>query len=432
MNMALRHPADRADVPPALRDPAEPVEAASARIPHVSIHAFAETGEFAAVWRLAMRDRRLVAVTAKEHSGGLVGAVARYGAERSPDLIVIETAAATEAGGDELCLGLDALADACRPETRVIVIGRQNDIGLYRRLLDMGVSAYLVAPVGVGAVIGAIADIYREPGAGTFGRVTAVIGTKGGVGTSTLAQSLALGLSARRGSDVLLIDLDIDFGTTGIDLDLEPNQGVVELLRDPGRIDAEMLDRLSLRHGANLTMLATAARLDPGREIDEAAIDRLLDVAQAHVGRIVLDVPHLWRPWVERALTVADDVVVVATPELASLHNAAALIGRIRALRPNDRAPELVLNQVGMPRRQEIAAKDAARVLEIAPALSIPFDAGVFSAAAARRRMVAEIAGRRPFGRACARLAELIERDEAVEKRRPRRNWLRRRLKGRP
>src|SRR5690606_40673979 len=141
-------------------------------------------------------------------------------------------------------------------------------------------------------------------------------------------------------------------------------------------------------------VLGTNPELDSGREIDEPAIERVIEVAQSHVRQIVLDVPHLWTVWVERAVVAADDVIIVSTPELASLRNAVALMGRVRALRPNDRAPDLVLNQVGMPRRQEITAREIAKVLEIEPALSIPFDARAFSLAAARGRMVAEVARR--------------------------------------
>src|SRR5690606_15598164 len=189
---------------------------------------------------------------------------------------------------NELCFLLDSLADVCRPETRVIVIGRRNDIQLYRKLLEMGVSAYLVSPVSVASIIAAIADIYCEPGRDRIGRVAAVLGAKGGVGSSTGAQALALELSNRRGSDVLLIDLDIAFGTAGLDLDIEPNQGLAELIRDPERIDAEMLDRLCIRRGANLAVLGTNPELDSGREIDEPAIERVIEVAQSHVRQIVL------------------------------------------------------------------------------------------------------------------------------------------------
>ena len=415
--MLVKHPVEplhnhSAPVP----EIAETVELAGARIPHVSVHAFHESHEFAAVWRRAGRDRRLVSATTALHAGGLPAAIELYRTERSPDLIIVER----EVDGDALEYEIDALADVCQPHSRVIVVGRRNDIQLYRRLLDMGVSNYLVAPVGVAQVISAIADIFREPGREKIGRIAAVLGAKGGVGTSAVAQSLALGLSNRRGSDVLLIDLDLAFGSAGLDLDLEPNQGLSELIRDPDRIDAEMLDRLCVRRGANLALLGAASELGSGHEIDEHALDRVIEVAQSHVRQIVLDVPHLWGAWIERALVASDDVIIVSTPELASLRNALTVMSRVRALRPNDRAPHLVLNQVGMPRRQEITARDIKQVLEIEPAISIPFDAKTFSLAAARAKMAAELGRRRPLGQAYARLAALVDADGQAHARRGR------------
>lgn len=418
--MVLKHDPE-ATVLPALPEPLDsvlPADLAGLRIPHVSIHVFHDTEEFGAVWRLAERDRRLVSASTAASLGGFPAALERYARERSPDLIIIETEADTEA----LEYQLDSLADLCRPESRLIIIGRRNDIQLYRRLLDMGVSGYLVWPVGVAGLIAAIADIYRQPGQTKIGRVAAVLGAKGGVGTSSVAQSLALELSNRRGSDVLLVDLDLAFGTAGVDLDVDPNQGLADLIRQPERIDTDMLDRATIRCGEHLSLLGATPAFERGYEIDEESLDRIIEVAQSHVRQVVLDIPHLWAPWVERALVDSDDVVVVSTPELASLRNAVALIARIKALRPNDQPPLLALNQQGVPRRQEITARDIAQVLELHPAVTIPFDPRTFSQAASRGKMVAEMARRRPLGRAFAQLANLLDPEQA-KVRRPRRRW---------
>src|SRR5690625_1438759 len=342
---------------------AEPLDLVSTRIPHVTIHVFSESTEFAARWARAARDRRLAAATAALRPGGLGAALALYGTERSPDLIIAET----DLGEDEICLQLDALADLCRPGTKVIIIGRKNDIQLYQRLLDMGVSDYLIIPVSIGGLIGSIAEIYRAPGTARIGRIAAVIGAKGGVGTSTIAQSLALKLGLRHGADALLVDLDIAFGAGLLDNGFDRAQGLIEALRDPGRVDSEMLDRLTVRRATHLALLGAAADLNSGVQVEGPAIERVLDTARTHFRRIVLDVPHLWGPWVERLLMTADDVLIVSTPELASLANAALLIARLRALRPNESMPKLVLNQVGMPGRREISANDVSKALGLLP-----------------------------------------------------------------
>ena len=207
-------------------EPAELVELARASIPHVTIHAFCETEAFETVWRGAAADRRLASTTRASHQGGFAAALQIYSRRKTPDLIIVES----RATGDELVLAADSLAERCDPETRVIIVGHENDILLYRKLVNMGASTYLVAPASVASLISAISDIYAEPGKEKIGRVYAVIGAKGGVGASTIAQGLALELAERRDSDVLLVDLDLCFGTSCIDLGVEPNRGLAELI----------------------------------------------------------------------------------------------------------------------------------------------------------------------------------------------------------
>jgi pilus assembly protein CpaE len=409
-------------------EPAELCELATATIPHVTIHAFCETPDFEAAWQGAAADRRLAATTTERFAGSFEAAVQTYGRRKTPDLIVIESTAA----GEQLLVQADSLAELCDPETRVIIVGHRNDIGLYRKLVNMGVSNYLVAPAGIAAILSAISDIYAEPGKAKIGRVYAVIGAKGGVGASTVAQGLALELAERRDSDVLLVDLDLCFGSSCLNLAVEPNRGLTELIGQADRIDVTMLDRVLVRRGQHLNLLGGGARLDASRDLDEFTVERILEVAQAHLRHIVLDIPHLWGGWVERALSAADEVLLVSTPELCSLRNAMAMVERITGLRPNDPAPKLVLNQVGMPRRQEITAKDVADILKVQPALSMPFDPRSFSLAAARGKTVTEVARRSPVARAYARLAELMNpAAEPKAARRPGRRWTLLRRKGR-
>ena len=408
-------------------EPAELSELARASVPHITIHAFVESDAFETVWGGTAVDRRLAATTTAVFRGGFAAALQTYSRRKTPDLIIVES----QAPIDELVLGADSLAELCDPETRVIIVGHQNDVLLYRKLVNMGASNYLVAPASIAALISAISEIYAEPGKEKIGRIYAVIGAKGGVGASTVAQGLALELAERRDFDVLLLDLDLSFGTSCIDLGIEPNRGLAELIGQSDRIDVTMLDRVLLRRGLHLNLLGGASRLDATRELDEFTVERILEVAQTHLRHIVLDIPHLWCGWVERAVSAADEVVVVSTPELGSLRNAIALVEQAGALRPNDPAPKLVLNQVGLPRRQEISAKDVAAILKLQPALSVPFDSKSFSLAVARGKAVAEVAPRAPVARSYGKLAELLTPNAEPAVRSASRRWTMLRRKAR-
>src|SRR5947209_5826399 len=113
----------------------QPAEAASsehiAPAPRVSVQAFCETVETAAAIQAAGEDRRLSKAHLKLQMGGLAAALEAYGTSPTPNVIIIES----EGRGHDLLAGLDSLAKVCDSGTRVMVIGRHNDVALYRELL---------------------------------------------------------------------------------------------------------------------------------------------------------------------------------------------------------------------------------------------------------------------------------------------------------
>ena len=229
--------------------------------------------------------------------------------------------------------------------------------------------------------VAALAELFGAPGADPLGRTIAVVGAKGGVGASTICHNLAWAMSRNSGLSTVIVDLDIAFGTAGLDFNQDPPQGIAEAVFSPDRLDANFVDRLLSKCSDHLSLLAAPALLDRTCDLHETALDGLLDILRAAVPCIFLDVPHLWTAWVRRTLVSADDIVIVASPELASLRNAKNLFDTLSQARPNDRRPRLVLNQVGMPKRPEIAQGEFGKALgaEITAALR-------FRAAALRHR----------------------------------------------
>ena len=159
----------------------------------------------------------------------------------------------------------------------------------------------------------------------------------------------------------------------------------------PERVDAVLVDRLLSKCGDNLNLLAAPATLDRLLDFSETSFNSLLDAMRASTPWIVLDVPHLWSGWARKILISADEVIVVAGPDLANLRNAKNLIDNIKSARLHDHPPRLVLNGVGMLKRPEIAAAEFAKTVEIGPIAVIPHDAKLFGAAANNGQMIAEI-----------------------------------------
>ncbi|HEX5498616.1 MAG TPA: pilus assembly protein CpaE, partial [Thermomicrobiales bacterium] len=146
--------------------------------PRISIQAFCETVETAAAVQTAGEDRRLAKTHVKIQMGGATAAVEAYRSAPTPNVIVIEF----ENRANEILAGLDQLAEVCDAGTRVIVIGRINDVTLYRELTRRGVSEYLIAPVATIDVVRSICGLFVSPDAKPVGRILAVVGAKGGVG----------------------------------------------------------------------------------------------------------------------------------------------------------------------------------------------------------------------------------------------------------
>lgn len=358
-----------------------------APLPRVTLQAFCETQDVAAAMQAVTADRRMDKVQARVQMGGPAAAVEAFRGAPTPNVIVLETVREPAV----LVSNLDALAESCDPGTKVVVIGHVNDIQLYRELIRRGVSDYLVAPFGVLDLLRTLSELYATSGSATLGRTIAIVGAKGGVGSSTVAHNVAWAIARNLDASTVIADLDIAFGTAGLDFNQDPPQGVADAVFAPERLDANMLDRLLSRCSENLSLLAAPAMLDRTVDLGEDAFELVLDLLRASVPCIVLDVPHLWTGWAKRALVGADEVAIVAAPELASLRNAKNLVDLLRAARPNDSVPRLILNQVGLPKRPEIEASEFAKAVGIEVMTSIPFDAQLFGTAANNGQMIAEV-----------------------------------------
>jgi pilus assembly protein CpaE len=353
----------------------------------VSVQAFCETVETAAAIQAAGEDRRMAKAHLRIQMGGLIAAIEAYQSSPTPNVIILES----ESRSEDILGGLDQLAPVCDAATRVIIIGRMNDVALYRELVRRGVSDYLIAPVGALQIVRAVCGLFSAPDAKPVGRVIAVVGAKGGVGASTIAHNIAFSIARDLMLDAVVTDLDLAFGTAGLDFNQDPPQGIAEAVFSPDRIDNAFVDRLLSKCTDHLSLLAAPATLDHVYDFGADAFESIFDSLRATVPCVVLDVPHQWTGWTKQTLIGADDILIVAAPDLANLRNTKNLYDFLKAARPNDHRPLYCLNQVGVPKRPEIKAADFAKALDDEPIASIPFEPQLFGAAANNGQMIAEI-----------------------------------------
>ncbi len=358
-----------------------------APLPHVAVQVFSETSQVVAVIEEASHDRRMAKAHLRIQAGGAAAAVEAYRDAPTPNVIIIETVSDSRGLLDQL----DELAGFCDEGTRVVVIGHVNDVHLYRELMRRGVSDYLVAPIDVVTFVRALSEIYASNSSKPLGRVIAMVGAKGGVGSSTLSHNLAHTISREMAIETVIADMDLPYGTAGLDFNQDPPQGIMEAAFDPGRVDNNMIERLLSRCGERLQLMAAPSSLDRLYDFQAETFDPLFDALRSTVPAIVLDVPHVWTGWARTALVRADEVVVVAEPDLANLRNAKNLIDTLATARPNDPRPRLLVNKVGIPKRPEIAVAEFARALDCVPLATVAFDPGLFGTANNNGQMLSEV-----------------------------------------
>jgi pilus assembly protein CpaE len=357
-------------------------------VPRVTIHASCDRPEISDIISGIAADRRLARAEISVESGGLDTAIARFAAQASPNLLILDSLMQ----GQQMLHTLDRLAQVIEEGTKVVIIGAVNDIALFRELMARGVSEYIVPPLQPIDLIRTICGLYVNPDKPFAGRVISVIGARGGIGASTISHNLAWSIAERLETGATLLDLDLSFGTAALDFNQDPQQSIADALMAPDRVDDVFLERVTTKQTQRLQMLTAPATLEREFELDPQSYEMVIERVRRTSPYVVLDLPHAWTSWVKHTMLAADDAIIVAGPDLASLRNTKNIMDLLKSMRPYDSPPTVVLSMVGVPKRPEIPFKDFAEALGAEPVASIPFDPQLFGLAANNGQMVGEVA----------------------------------------
>ncbi len=379
----------------------------------VDLHVFAASEDAKGAVEQALTDRRLAKTRAAYFDGGITTAVQKYADEPSPGLLIIETRDGAPALFDQL----DGLSEVCRADTNLILLGAHNDVQLYRQIAKRGVHDYVPLPADPAHLIEAILGACAGSDETHHGRLISFIGASGGAGSTTVANNVAWQLGKLYDDEVLLADLDLTFGTVGLDFNLESPQTSAQALAQAERLDDQMLERFLAKHNDNLRLLTSAGDCEAAADIDVAAVDLLIRTLRRNAAWVVLDLPHGWAGWIRHVLDASDEVVLTALPSLASLRNAKAAADALNAGRKNDTRVRVVLNRVGANPKSEIRTKDFANTLGGAPAVVVPYEPALFAEAANAGHMIGETSKGQRVGEPFAKLATLVSGRAGTEKR---------------
>ncbi|MBK8160728.1 MAG: AAA family ATPase [Rhodospirillaceae bacterium] len=350
-----------------------------------SIEAFPLSKDTEAALEGLTGEREFAKTRMTIHFGGMARAAKHYVDNPSPQFIIVEE----NGGPDDIQKGLESLADVVEPGRKVIVIGTINDVQAYRRLISQGVSEYLVGPVTTADIAAAIMSCVKDASSAPKGRVISFIGSRGGVGSSMLAVNTAWTLANTLQDEVIGIDLDFNFGTMALSLNLDPKQPLIEALSDAERIDPVLVERFMTEHGPHLSVLSTTGSLKEMAEPSADAIERLVDLCRSMAQVVILDLPRQWNSWVSATLLLSDEIVVTANPDLANLRDAKMLFDWLKGRR-GGATNRLVLNKADVAKRNQLSAKDFQDTLGLAPVLTIGFDPTLFAQLANNGQMVGE------------------------------------------
>lgn len=300
--------------------------------------------------------------------GGIGKATEYLNQQRSPQLLIVDIS------GVDMPLSLvHTLADVCEPGTDVVALGDRDSVGLYRDLIEAGVSNYIVKPLTRDLLTKLLAPkTAKVPKVSVkLGKVVAFTGARGGVGTTTLAANLAWNLANRQGRRVALVDLDLQSGDCALLLNVENTPGFRDALANPLRLDHLLLDRLMTRVGERLSVLGSEEPLEANIQVTAAAIDTLFSALRTQFHYIIVDVPRIPAPAYRRALEMADRRIIVVDQTMRSMRDAV----RVAELfdDASDERNVFVVNRVGEAGATGLALKSVETVLQVRPARLIPF-----------------------------------------------------------
>ncbi len=332
--------------------------------------AFVDDEQTLAVAREVVSERDLPQEAVQD--GGITQAIQRIDTGNSPKIVLADISHSLDPEGD-----ITRLVRKMGPANSLIVLGTSNDVSVYRRMVSLGASDYLVKPLTAELFNDALAGLNKQSEASAtaqLGRLTVIVGVRGGVGASTLATNLAWIMANEEDLSTALLDLDLHFGTSTLSLDVESGGGFREALENPHRLDKLFLDSAMTRAGDKLVILGTEEPIEEFVDVNPDSIDALIGEISQDYSQIVVDLPRHLLPTQGALLAAADTVILVSDQTLAGIRDVNRITQAMTSLSTKGRIVRVV-SRVGGERAAQVTKADFQKAMEEPVDYFVPEDA---------------------------------------------------------
>lgn len=297
---------------------------------------------------------------------------------------------------------LEQMAEYCDPHTRVVVIGLLNDITLYRELKARGVIEYFTRPVDINNLRAAlmtqnpeiVGSIHQQPKDECS--IVTFMSAASGDGSSTVALNTAYALAHEFGQPTVIIDMDYQFGMIARNLDQSCQFGIKDIFEYPDRIiDSTLIEKMLATHlhEQNLKVIAAPNDLRILPPIKPEVIRSLIATLKSQFKFIIIDLPHIWSPWVAAALGEANHSVIVAQLWLRSVTHSSRMLKSWREIGIDANRTSVVINRSGAKFKEAVTEKDYERVCGIDIKFALANDTKSVVTAENQGKTVMEVGG---------------------------------------
>ena len=227
------------------------------------------------------------------------------------------------------------LVSLCGPAAKLVAVGTTNDVELYRKVLAAGMMDYIVKPLTPEKLTQALAQA-TQGGSVTpeakASKTIVVLGTRGGVGASTLAVNLGWTFAHQLKQTTTLLDLDLPFGLSALALDLEPGRGLRDIVSAPQRVDSLMVASALTRESERFSVLSAEESVEDSFVVDGTAVSALIKELRVNAQIVLVDVPRHLFPTQKRLFALAQDIVLVTEMSLAGIRDTLRIRAALKTL----------------------------------------------------------------------------------------------------